>query len=112
MQEKPSPLEALTLPVNMARTIWSRAGSIVEDAAITNAPGDDTAYIVRSNSGKRPHYVQPAKGGGYLCDEECLGYKSSKICAHTVAASLKGTGIESLVEWYKKLKCKPDFTAL
>ena len=112
MQEKPSPLEALTLPVNMARTIWSRTRSIVEDAAITNAPGDDTAYIVRSNSGKRPHYVQPAKGGGYLCDEECLGYKSSKICAHTVAANLKGTGIESVVEWYKKLKYKPNFTAL
>ena len=53
MQEKPSPLEALTLPVNMARTIWSRARSIMEDAAITNAPGDDIAYIVRSNSGKK-----------------------------------------------------------
>ena len=80
MQEQSSPLESLMLPTNMAKTIWSRARSIVEEAAIINAPGEDTAYIVRSNSGQNP--------------------------------SLKGTGIESLVEWYKNLKYKPNYTAL
>ena len=89
------------LSTNMARTIWSRVRPIVEEAAIINAPGEDTAYIVRSKSGQNLHYVRPTKGGGYQCDKECLDYKSSKICAHTVAGSL---GIEPLVAWYKNLK--------
>ena len=47
-------------------------------------PSDETAYIVKSTSGQKPHYyVRIAKGGGYLCDD-CLGYKSAKICADTV----------------------------
>ena len=41
-------------------------------------PGDETAYIVKSMSGQKPHYYVPtAKGGGYLCDD-CLGYKSAQ----------------------------------
>ena len=46
-----------------------------------------------------------------MCDD-CLGYKSTKICAHTVAASLKTDKIESFIKWYKKLKCKSNFTVL
>ena len=107
-----TPLDCLLLPPNMAKTIWSRASAIVEDeAAIVQAPGDEAAYIVKSVSGQKPHYVRPAKGGGYLCDD-CLGYKSAKICAHTVAASLKSDKMESFIKWYKKLKCKPNFSAL
>ena len=82
-----------------------------DETAIVQAPGDETAYIVKSTSGQKPHYVRPAKGGGYLCDD-CLGYKSAKICAHTVAASLKTNQMESFIKWYKKLKCKPNFTVL
>ena len=107
-----TPLDCLLLPSNMAKTIWSRANAIVGDeTAIVQAPGDETAYIVKSTSGQKPHYVRPAKGGGYLCDD-CLGYKSAKICAHTVAASLKTNQMESFIKWYKKLKCKPNFTVL
>lgn len=105
-------LDCLLLPPNMAKTIWSRANAIVEDeTAIVQAPGDETAYIVKSVSRQKPHYVWPAKGGGYLCDD-CLGYKSAKICAHTVAAGLKTGKMESFIKWYKKLKCKPNFTVL
>ena len=107
-----TPLDCLLLPSNMAKTIWSQANAIVGDeTAIVQAPGDETAYIVKSTSGQKPHYVRPAKGGGYLCDD-CLGYKSAKICAHTVAASLKTNQMESFIKWYKKLKCKPNFTVL
>ena len=107
-----TPLDCLLLPPNMAKTIWSRASAIVEDeAAIVQAPGDEAAYIVKSVSGQKPHYVRPAKGGGYLCDD-CLGYKSANICAHIVAVSLKSDKMESFIKWYKKLKCKPNFSAL
>ena len=107
-----TPLDCLSLPPHMAVTIWSRANDIVEDeTAIVQAPGDASAYMVKSNSGQKPHYVQSTKGGGYLCDD-CLGYKSAKICAHTVAASLKAGTLETFIEWYQKLKIKPNLTTL
>ena len=46
---------------------------------------------------------------GIIC---VMRYKSAKVCAHTVAASLKFDKIEALIKWYKKLKCKPNFTVL
>lgn len=111
-QEQVTPLDCLLLPPNMAKIIWSRANSILEDeSAIVQAPGDESAYIVKSESGQKPHYVRPSKGGGYLCDD-CLGYKSAKICAHSVAVSLKACKLESFLKWYKRLKFKPNFTVL
>ena len=64
-------------------------------------------------TGQKPHFVQPSKtGGGFLCDAECLGYKSAKICTHTVAAALKTGDVKAFVCWYKKLKCNLNFTAV
>ena len=80
---------------------------------MVQAPGDSTAYIIKSLSGHKPLFVQPSKtGGGFLCDDECLGYKSAKICAHTVAAALKAGNVDAFVCWYKKLKTKPNFTVV
>lgn len=109
-----TPLDSLDLPPHLRKTIWTNANSIfVDNTAIVQAPGDSTAYIVKSLSGQKPHYVHPSKsGGGFLCDDECLGYKSAKICAHTVAAALKAGDVEAYVYWYKRLKCKPNFTVL
>jgi len=56
--------------------------------------------------------VHPSKAGGYICDDQCIGYKSSKICAHTVAAALKSDSVVSFLHWYKGLKSKPNFSAL
>ena len=93
-----TPLDSLVLPPHL-KTIWMNANSIfVDSTAIVQAPGDSTAYIVKSLSGQKPHYVRPSKGGGgFLCDDECLGYKSAKICAHTVSAALKADDIEAYV---------------
>ena len=97
----------------MKKTIWSRAQSIATDeTAIVAAPGDESAYVVKSLSRKRHHYVRPSKAGGFICDSDCLGYTSSKICAHTVAASLKAGKIGDLVTWYLRMKCKPNLTSL
>ena len=40
-----------------------------------------SAMMVMSSSGQQPHYVWESKAGGYLCDDHCLSYKSSKICS-------------------------------
>ena len=109
IQDQATPLDCLSLPPNMAKIIWSRANEFLKDeSAMVNAPGDEVAYVVKSVSGQKPHYVRPTKGGGYLCDD-CLGYKLAKICAHTVAASVKAGKMDSFINHYKKLKCQPNF---
>ena len=101
-----NPLLTLSLPAYMAQTIWCRSQTFSKsDSAIVVAPGDEGAYIVQSNSGN-------CQTGGYVCDDQCIGYKSSKICAHTVAAVLKSGTITSFLRWYKSLKLKPNFSAL
>ena len=93
----------------MKDTIWNRAKALVEDqSAMVPAPGDSSALMVMSNSGQQPHYVCQSKAGGYPCDDNCIGYKSS----HTVAAALKNGTIASFIRWYQTLKCKPNFTKL
>ena len=112
IRDQATPLDCLSLPPNMAKIIWSRANEILKDeSAMVNAPGDEVAYVVKSVSGQKPHYMRPTKGGGYLCDD-CLGYKSAKICAHTVAASVKAGKMDSFINHYKRLKYQPNFTIL
>ena len=43
--------------------------------------------MVSSRSSNSPHYVRPLASGQYVCDGSCLQWKSSQICAHTVAVS-------------------------
>lgn len=55
--------------------------------------------------------MKSTKKGGLTCDD-CLGYKSLKICSYTVASALKTGDIHSYLRWYKGLKAKPSFTNL
>ena len=69
--------------------LWSKAKVLAEDeSAITQAPGDNPAWMVKSTSGRQPHYVKSGKTGGFICDDQCLSYKSAKICSHSVAMAL------------------------
>ena len=107
------PLDPLSIPLNLKKPIWKKAKELVEDdTAIVQAPGEDTAWCVKSYSNKRPHYVRMAKCGGFICDEQCLSYKSMKICSHTVALCIKLNCVDKFVKWYRTMKCKPNLTAL
>ena len=106
-----NPLCELKLP--NASTVWERANDLLDDSsAIVPAPGDPSAFMVKSNTGQQPHYVKPSKAGGFLCDDKCLGFKSAKVCSHTVACALKEDNIANFLRWYKGLKAKPNFTSL
>lgn len=71
--------------------MWKKAQDLARDEeAIVKAPSED--HACKSYSNKRPHYVRKSKCGGFLCDDQCLSYKSMKLCSHT--------------------KCKPNFTTL
>jgi len=94
-------------------TVWNRAKALIDDkSAMVPAPGNGSAMMVMSSSGQQPHYVRESKAGGYLCDDHCLGYKSSKICSHTLAVALKKGTVSKFIRWYETLKVKPNFTTL
>lgn len=68
---------------------------------------------MKSSTGKQPHFVKASKtAGGYIRDEDCISYKSAKICSHTVAVALKCKQVDELVQWCQTLKCKPNLTAI
>lgn len=106
------PLDSLALPPQVASSLWEKANDLARDETpIVQAPGDDCAWMVRSSSSKRPHYVKVSKCS-FICDDQCLSYKSMKVCSHTVAIAIKQESIEKFVKWYRTLKHTPNFSAL
>ena len=94
--------------------MWKKGNELAQDeSAIVAAPGSDEAWMVRSSSSKRPHYVKRSKcGGGFICDDQCLSYKSAKVCSHSVALAVKLGCVDSCIKWYRKKKHRPNFTLL
>ena len=46
-----TPLDSLNLPPHLKKTVWTNASSFFDDSnAIAQAPGDSTAYIIKSLS--------------------------------------------------------------
>ena len=98
----------------MKDTLWSHGQSLaVDEASMVRAPGSTTDCFVKSASGQQLHYVKAGSKGGYACDSNCLAYKSTKICSHTVAAAVKVGSIQELVSSHKKkLKTVPNLTCI
>ena len=109
-----SPLEKLNLPHHLKESLWKKAHDLANhDSQITNAPGEESAWMVKSYTARQPHFVQSSKcRGGFLCDMQCLSYKSSKICSHTLAVAMKMGCLEKFLHWYEMKKHQPNFTAL
>ena len=108
------PLNQLSLPGHFSTDVWNKANRLSQSSdGMVQCPGDKSSWLVKSESSNRPHFVRSAKCGGYLCDEECLAYKSTKMCAHTIAVAIKTGSVEEYLKWYKTKKGSgPNFTAL
>ena len=107
------PLDALCLPAHLCHPLWKKAQSLVADeSTIVMAPGYSSAWLVQSEGNKRPHYVTRGKSGGFLCDSECLGFKSAKVCSHCVAIAIKTDSVSEFVKWFKKKKVQPNLTSI
>ena len=76
----------IDIPFQSLQGIWSKAEELLSSSDnLTPAPGHGAAArMVRSTTGTRPHLVKPGKGGRFLCDSECLHYKSLGICSHVL----------------------------
>lgn len=108
------PLDILPLPSQLKESLWEKANDLAKDGmAIVRAPGDgdESAWMVKSYSGKRPHFVKVTKCT-FACDEQCLSYKSMKLCSHTIALAIKKDCMEQFLKWYRTMKHQPNFTTL
>lgn len=108
-----NPLDVLELPSHVRKSMWEKAQDLsMDETSIVKAPGDQSAYMVKSYSNKQPHYVKMSQRGGFLCDDQCLSYKSMKICSHVVALAIKEKCLIKLLKWYRTSKFTPNFTTL
>ena len=115
-EEQPSPrtntLYALRIPADVKDTLWRKGQSLTEDEeSMVRSPGSSTDWIIRSSTGKQPHFVK-ATSKGCSCDSSCLAYKSMRICSHTVAVAVKTGSIQQLVRWHKKSKFAANLTCV
>ena len=108
-----NPLDALELPSHVRKSMWEKPQDLsMDETSIVKAPGDQSAYMVKSYGNKQPHYVKMSQRGGFLCDDQCLSYKSMKICSHVVALAIKEKCLYNLLKWYRTSKFTPNFTTL
>ncbi len=94
--------------------IWAKAEEYLKsERDLLPAPGSNVkAMMVTSKSTKIPHYVAPSTNGQYSCDTNCLQWKSSHICAHTVAVAEKNCELAQFLQWYVCSKQEPNITTI
>ena len=104
----------ISLPLTTVESIWSKAEEYLEsDHEIVPAPGSDLrAKMVSSRSSSTPHFVRPLSSGQYVCDSNCLQWKSAQICSHIIAVAEKNSELHSFLEWYNTTKQQPNITTL
>ena len=108
-----NPSDALELSSHVRKSMWEKPQDLsMDETSIVKDPGDQSAYMVKSYGNKQPHYVKMSQRGGILCNDQCLSYKSMKICSHVVALAIKEKCLSNLLKWYHTSKFTPNFTTL
>ena len=108
-----NPLSTLQIPDSLKNSMWEKAHDLSVDVnAIVKAPGSQSAWMVKSYSSERPHYVKMSDSGGIVCDDQCLSYKSMKMCAHSLAVAISEKSIQKFLKWHHDQSHLPNFTAL
>lgn len=59
-----------------------------------------------------PHTVKAVANNGYVCDNQCLGFKSRKLCAHTVPVAAHNRNVGPYLNWYQNQGKKNNLSAL
>ena len=108
-----NPINTLNLPEKRLH-VGKKAQDLARDeTSIVKVPGSENTWMIKSYSNKQPHYVRLSNSAGISCDDQCLSYKSLKICSHTsVALAAKENFISKLLKWYQTQKVASNYTAL
>ena len=69
------------------------------------------AFMVESETSRRPHYVYIEKSGKITC-ENWPGWSSTKFCKHSVAVAEKTQNLEKFPEWLRRRSTPVNLTSL
>ena len=76
------------LSAEQLERIWEKAKKLLNTkGSICSAPGMCDTMCVASETNNRPHFVSKTKKGGISCDDNCLAWKSQRLCSHTLAVA-------------------------
>ena len=103
-----------SVPQSLLEAIWSKADKYLRSTSdIVPSPGNDPkAMMVASHSAQAPHFVRGLPSGQFVCDDNCLQWKSSHICSHVVAVSEKLGELKAFLKWFIETKQQPNITSL
>ena len=69
--------------------MWEKAQDLAtvasDETSIVKAPGSENVWMIKSYSNKQTYYVRLSNSGGISCDDQCVSFKSLKICSHALS---------------------------
>jgi len=78
----------------------AKATQLIEKDSIRDG-FDSQSHFVKSTSSNNPHTVNRLASGMFACGNECLGYKTRKLCSHVIAVAFRE---DHLTEFLSKFK--------
>ena len=105
-----------TLSDGELQSLWSKASRLLSEMKVLKAPGSDgnNVWWVSSDSSPSPHIVTKSKTntGRYMCDKQCVGWKSRNICAHCLAVAEEDMELKNFLIWFRTTKnpCSTNLT--
>ena len=95
-------------------SIWSKSERLLSEGKVVKAPASSNPKTqwVASDSTASPHVVTmlPSSKHRYICDKQCVGWKTRNICAHTAAVASDNNELKEFLEWYCSSKVKSNLT--
>ena len=83
-----------------------------EEGLILPSPGSESAYIVASESLKKPHFVQMYSSGKVVCDDQYPMWRGRGVCSHTIAVAEKANCLAKYLNWLRKSRRECNITKL
>ena len=101
-----------TVAFETLHSMWVKAEECLNsESDIIPAPGSNKkSMMVASRSSNIPHFVSAGANGQYSCDNNCLQWKSSRICSHTLAVAEKNSDLLVFLQWYNSTNQEPNIT--
>ena len=97
------------LSEGQAQTIWRKAIRLLRENKVIKAPNSNPkTRWVSSDTSISPHVVSTTKVNPrrYVCDKQCIGWKTYNICAHCVATAEDNKELDGFLSWFAQSKGK------
>jgi hypothetical protein len=93
------------------KALSTKAIQLVSENAIREGFQANT-YFVKSSSSPSPHSVKHCPMAKYVCDKDCIGFNTRKICSHVVAVAYKKNNLKEFLRCFKGDRSQANLTAV